>query len=154
MNACVNTSSSQPGAPARITIRGTNSITSNNLPLWVLDGMPFESDQALDLDQNTIEDLTILKGAAATALYGSRAANGVILVTTKTGKKGSAPEINYSFKTTVDKMIEPPMQKEFAMGNMVFQSGGKFGTATYYDGETLKTATSWGPRIADVPGAQ
>ena len=150
----VNTSSSQPGAPARITIRGTNSITSDNLPLWVIDGMPFESDQAIDLDQNTIEDLTILKGAAATALYGSRAANGVIIVTTKDGKKGSAPEINYSFKTVVDKMIAPPMQKEFAMGNMIFQSGGKFGTATYYDGENLKTATSWGPRIADVPGAK
>jgi len=150
----VNATSSQPGAPARITIRGTNSITSNNLPLWVLDGMPFESDQALDLDQNTIEDLTILKGAAATALYGSRAANGVILVTTKSGKKGSVPEINYSFKTTIDKIIEPPLQKEFAMGNIIFKTGEKFGTATYYDGETLKTSSSWGPRIADIPGAQ
>jgi TonB-linked SusC/RagA family outer membrane protein len=116
--------------------------------------MPFESDQAVDLDPNTIEDLTILKGAAATALYGSRAANGVILVTTKSGRKGSAPQIDYSFKTSVDQMIEPPSQKEFAMGEMIFKTGEQFGTPTYYDGDILKSQRSWGPRIADVPGTK
>ena len=94
-----------PGAPAKIRIRGTASLNGTQDPLWVLDGMPLEGtdipklDDATDnditnmqqssiagLSPNDIESITILKDAAATAIYGARAANGVIVVTTKRGK--------------------------------------------------------------------
>jgi len=96
--------SGAPGAPAKIRIRGTTSLNGTQEPLWVLDGMPLEGNDlpemdGRDVDQlvNTsiaginpsdIESITVLKDAAATAIYGTRAANGVIVVTTKKGKKG------------------------------------------------------------------
>lgn len=96
--------SGAPGAPAKIRIRGTASLSGSQDPLWVLDGMPLEgtdlpdmSDKNIDqlvnssiagLNPNDIADITILKDAAATAIYGARAANGVIVITTKKGKKG------------------------------------------------------------------
>ncbi|HEY0771500.1 MAG TPA: TonB-dependent receptor, partial [Sphingobacteriaceae bacterium] len=81
-----------PGAPASIRIRGTNSIQGSNEPLYVVDGFPMGSAPAL-LNNSDIESIEILKDASATAIYGSRGANGVILVTTKKGKAG---------RTTVD----------------------------------------------------
>lgn len=103
--------SGAPGTPARIRIRGTASLSGSQDPLWVLDGMPLEGtslpdmkDKNIDqlvnssiagLNPNDIADITILKDAAATAIYGTRAANGVIVVTTKKGKKGKM-DINFS----------------------------------------------------------
>jgi TonB-linked SusC/RagA family outer membrane protein len=94
-----------PGSATNITIRGNTSFLGNNKPLMVVDGIPFNnssdqsgastlvnnnavSNRAVDLDPNNIESIVVIKSAAAAALYGSRAANGVILVTTKTGKAG------------------------------------------------------------------
>ncbi len=96
----VSSQSGQPGALTQIRIRGNGSINASNAPLWVVDGIPVitgdvsgESNvtSALTgLNPNDIENITVLKDAAAAAAYGSRAANGVILVTTKSGKEGKA----------------------------------------------------------------
>src|SRR5699024_992677 len=96
----VVSSSGQPGSSSRVVIRGENSITGNNEPLYVLDGIPISSgtfgnpsddpfysgggsSRSLDIDPAIIENISVLKGGAASALYGSRASNGVILMSTK-----------------------------------------------------------------------
>ncbi|WP_321518821.1 SusC/RagA family TonB-linked outer membrane protein [uncultured Bacteroides sp.] len=113
-----------PGAPAKIRIRGTVSLSGTQDPLWVLDGMPLEgtnlpdmSDKNIDqlfsssiagINPADIEDITILKDAAATAIYGARAANGVILITTKKGKEGK-PTVQFSSKLSFT--AKPNMSK-------------------------------------------
>ena len=96
--------SGQPGSPTTIRIRGISSINAGNEPLWVVDGIPIIADDNRQLSSNgagsgsntafinpnDIESITVLKDAAAASVYGSRAANGVILVTTKSGKSGQA----------------------------------------------------------------
>ena len=90
----VTSSSGQPGASPKVRIRGTGTI-SNSDPLYIVDGMPIEG--GLDyLNPSDIESIEVLKDAASGAIYGARAANGVILVTTKKGKMGKA-QISYNF---------------------------------------------------------
>lgn len=98
----ISANSGQPGANTYIRIRGTGSINASNAPLWVVDGIPIvsgpvnfsgneQTGSAINaLNPNDIESITVLKDAAAAAAYGSRAANGVILVTTKSGREGAA----------------------------------------------------------------
>lgn len=90
--AGVNVSSvdGQPGSTTNITVRGPNSITQDNSPLYVIDGFPIENPNNNVLNPNEIESMEVLKDASATAIYGSRGANGVILITTKRGKEGPA----------------------------------------------------------------
>ena len=109
-------SSGSPGAPVKLRIRGISSISGSQDPLWVLDGIPLEGTdipsmkELQDIDNiyqtsiaginpQDIESITVLKDAAATAIYGARAANGVIVITTKRGKVGK-PQINFSMKLT------------------------------------------------------
>lgn len=92
----LNATSSQPGSSPSITIRGFGSISSDTEPLIVVDGMPFEGDLNL-INASDIESMTVLKDAASNALYGARGANGVIMITTKTGKNGAA-KINIDAK--------------------------------------------------------
>lgn len=87
--------SSKPGASMQIRIRGTRSLTANNDPLVVLDGIPFAGSIG-DINPNDIKSLDILKDASATAIYGSRGANGVILVTTNRGQKRQEARITYN----------------------------------------------------------
>ena len=87
--------SSQPGAAMQIRIRGTRSLTASNDPLIVLDGIPFAGSIS-DIDPNIVKSIDILKDASATAIYGSRGANGVILVTTFKGTKGQKARISYN----------------------------------------------------------
>ena len=92
----VQQASGLPGAAPVIRIRGTNSITEGNQPLWVIDGMPIEDAGIIaNINMNDAESVEVLKDAAAAAIYGSRAANGVIIVTTKLGKTGKA-KISYN----------------------------------------------------------
>ncbi len=84
-----------PGAGAQIRVRGERSITGSNDPLIILDGIPYEGGSLNDINQNSIASVEILKDASATAIYGSRGANGVILITTKRGQAG-ASTISYS----------------------------------------------------------
>jgi len=90
----VTSSSGQPGASPRVRVRGTGTI-NNSDPLYIVDGMPIEG--GIDfLNPSDIESIEVLKDAASGAIYGARAANGVVLVTTKKGKVGK-PSINYNF---------------------------------------------------------
>ena len=84
-----------PGSSAQIRVRGDRSITGSNNPLFILDGIPYEGGSLNDIDQNAISSIEVLKDASATAIYGSRGANGVVLITTKRGKSGE-PAISYN----------------------------------------------------------
>lgn len=85
----ITSANGQPGSSPSVRIRGIGSISASTSPLYVLDGMPFDGDIA-SINTMDIESMTVLKDAAAAALYGARGANGVILLTTKKGKDGSA----------------------------------------------------------------
>ena len=89
----VTTTEGSPDAEVKIRVRGGGSITQSNDPLYIVDGFPVESIS--DIPANDIEDITVLKDASSTAIYGSRGANGVILVTTKSGKEGKT-KVSYN----------------------------------------------------------
>jgi len=101
-------SDTHPGATLQIRIRGTRSLTADNNPLIVLDGIPF-SGSISDISPDDIKSVDILKDASATAIYGSRGANGVILITTSKGVKGSEPQVSYNGYYGQGKAIEYPM---------------------------------------------
>ena len=152
----VKMSSGMPGASSQITIRGSRSFTGDNTPLYVIDGMPVASsatystgnsvtgsdvsNRALDIDPNDIESISILKGQAGSALYGIRASNGVVLITTKSGKGGpigkAVVTINQtsSFETV---SRTPDYQKTWSQGQ-----NGKF---------SPNSSLSWGGKISDLP---
>ncbi len=127
----VSTTSSDPGSVSNIVIRGFSSINGDNQPLYVVDGVPLQNSLFSGSGKNVstggitniasedIESMTVLKGAAATALYGSRAANGVIVITTKIGKSGTNRNfsINYSGSLQARQISYlPKMQNEFGQG--------------------------------------
>lgn len=88
-----------PGGPAFIRIRGVGSITAGQAPLIVIDGVPSTTEAYTALSPNDIADVSVLKDASTTAIYGSRGSNGVILVTTRRGgRKGAAPQVTYGFQ--------------------------------------------------------
>ncbi len=91
----VTSASGQPGAKSMIRVRGVGTI-NNTDPLYIIDGMPTDQDGMESVNPNDIESIEVLKDAASGAVYGARAANGVILITTKKGKMGKA-SINYNF---------------------------------------------------------
>jgi TonB-linked SusC/RagA family outer membrane protein len=91
----VSSNEGQPGTGSNIIIRGNNSITQDNSPLYVIDGFPIENPDNNILNPNDIESIDVLKDASATAIYGARGANGVIIITTKKGKDGP-PVVRYS----------------------------------------------------------
>ncbi|WP_432713298.1 SusC/RagA family TonB-linked outer membrane protein, partial [Pedobacter sp.] len=91
----VSSSEGKPGAGINIIVRGSNSLTQDNSPLYVIDGFPIEGSDNNILSPSEIESIEVLKDASATAIYGARGANGVILITSKKGKVG-APVINYN----------------------------------------------------------
>jgi TonB-linked SusC/RagA family outer membrane protein len=112
----MNISSGQPGAPATIFIRGRNSVNSGTQPLYVIDGVAFDNDAVgirsdegqttsplSTLNAQDIESMTVLKDATATSIYGARAANGVIVITTKRGKVGK-PKVNFTAKVGFNEM--------------------------------------------------
>ncbi|WP_413999064.1 TonB-dependent receptor [Flavobacterium sp. W1B] len=112
----VSQNTGRPGAPVRINIRGITSPLSSggglNQPLFVIDGVPFNIDALQGanplstLNPNDIESFDVLKDAGATSIYGSRGANGVIIIKTKRGKKGQAPKVNFSYATTLAQPIK------------------------------------------------
>ncbi len=141
------------GGATNITIRGNSSLGNNNQPLFVVDGVPFDNssfsgtdgsvggstitNRAFDLDPNNILTMTVLKGAAAAALYGSRAANGAIIVTTKAGKSQSRKglEITYNTGYSTETVAGlPEYQTKYGQGTNFDYRSGVFG--------------SWGPPYA------
>lgn len=103
----VITAGGSPGAGAQIRIRGGASLSASNDPLYVIDGLPIDGNTAQGMtnvlamiNPNDIETFTVLKDASATAIYGSRASNGVIIITTKKGRAGQAPKVSYNGEVT------------------------------------------------------
>ena len=148
----VTSASGTPGAGAQIRIRGGSSLNASNDPLIVIDGLAMDNSGVQGLSNplsmvnpNDIETFTVLKDASATAIYGSRGSNGVIIITTKKGKSGSKPTINYSGNVSVStkkKTIEVMDGNEFR----------QFVTNMYGEGSaavnTLGTAnTDWQSEI-------
>lgn len=151
----IKVSSGMPGASAQFVIRGSRSFTGNNAPLYVVDGMPIASganstgqstegtdytNRSLDINPNDIESINVLKGQAAAALYGLRASNGVVVITTKSGKGGEKGKmiVTISENISFDKVARhPEYQNTYAQGS---------------DGEYIpNTSMAWGPKITDLP---
>jgi TonB-linked SusC/RagA family outer membrane protein len=102
----VNASDGQPGGGINIVIRGAGSLTQSTSPLYVIDGFPVENPDPASINPEEIESMTILKDASSTAIYGSRAANGVILIQTKRGSVGK-PVVNFSSSYGIQEMPKP-----------------------------------------------
>ena len=156
----ISSSASDPGSSNSVIIRGISSLSGTNQPLYVIDGVPMNNSAVYSTDglnsgydfgnganavnPDDVENMTILKGAAATALYGSRAANGVILITTKSGKKqekGLGIEYNGGLQWE-QVMRLPQMQNDFGMGwngDKTDDENGSWGPR--FDGSTLRFGT-------------
>jgi TonB-linked SusC/RagA family outer membrane protein len=156
----ITSSAGSAGAASFITIRGQNSIDGNNQPLFVVDGIPIDnsmdysgnpvsaqnnltqgvnySNRAIDLNPDDIESISVLKGGAATALYGMRAGNGALIITTKKGgDTGGKMAVSFSSSVGFDQVNKlPKMQMMYAQGN-----NGVYGATT---------SSSWGPKISDL----
>ncbi len=153
----ITQSSSGLGGGAMVILRGNNSLTGDNQPLYVVDGVPVDNSGfggaagsntseysqmdygtgISDLNPDDVESITVLKGPNAAALYGSRAANGVILITTKSGKESNGLGVTYSLQTTFENpMLLPKYQNEYGQGadglnyeklEEILQHGGSWG---------------------------
>jgi TonB-linked SusC/RagA family outer membrane protein len=146
----VVSSSGQPGASANINIRGRTSLTGNNSPLFVVDGVPIDNDfagsnfidhsnRAIDLNSDDIESVTVLKGAAAAALYGVRAGNGAIIIQTKRGSAARS-EISFSQSLIFDRVNKlPHIQQKYAQGRI------ENGVPVYVGPSGNGLNSSWGP---------
>jgi len=149
----IQSTSGNVGASSKIIIRGVTSLSGRNNPLWIVDGIPINNQQtattsrisgnrdfangASVINPDDVESINVLKGAAATALYGSRAAAGAIVVTTKKGKasQGGA-KVSINSTTRFDNLfVKPEYQDQYAIGSF----------ATY---DSSSVGFSWGPRIA------
>ena len=119
----VNTATGAPGEGAQIRIRGGASLAASNSPLIVIDGMPMDSRDTMGsnnplslVNPNDIESFTVLKDASATAIYGSRGSNGVIIITTKKGRSGQKPQVSYNGTlsvSTIAKKLDVMNAKEY-----------------------------------------
>jgi len=94
-----------PGANAYIRVRGVGSVNASNEPLFIIDGIQLTSVQYNAINPNDIQDISILKDAAATSIYGARASNGVVLVTTKDGSRTKKPQVTYKYQMGAKEMI-------------------------------------------------
>lgn len=103
----VTQNTGRPGESVRVRVRGATSLTGSNEPLYVIDGIPADDATMLDaIAPSDIQSMDVLKDASAAAIYGSRAANGVVIVTTKRGKAGQKPTIGFNYNSTFDTQIK------------------------------------------------
>lgn len=168
----VTSQSGTVGGSSKIIIRGASSFNSgstSNQPIFVIDGLPVDNgapqvntittssvpqgsagsdygNRAGDLNSDDIESVTVLKGAAATALYGARAKNGAIVITTKKGKKGEG-SFSFNSSTRFDNALKlPDFQNDYAQGNQgVYNSDNSLNSPN---------VNGWGPKISDVQDMQ
>ncbi|GGD66491.1 SusC/RagA family TonB-linked outer membrane protein [Maribacter cobaltidurans] len=143
------TSTGNPGASSSVKIRGLNSFSGQDSPLYVVDGMLINSLGA-DFNPNDIESIQVLKDAAATALYGSRGMNGVIVVTTKKGRSGPLKidyDFYYGFQTIAKKLPLTNAAQFIEINNLAYQNNGdepqglRTGVDTDWQEELFKTGT-------------
>ncbi|WP_426292053.1 SusC/RagA family TonB-linked outer membrane protein [Dyadobacter endophyticus] len=152
----ITNSNGAPGSSSRMIIRGASSIGSNNQPLFVVDGVPVDNSNfgsgtgidygnaAASINPDDVESINVLKGPSAAALYGSRGANGVVLVTTKSGKGTKGIGVSVNSNTAFESPFRlPEWQNEYGQG-----AAGQF---TYVDGKGGGKGDgvdeSWGPRL-------
>jgi TonB-linked SusC/RagA family outer membrane protein len=160
----VVTSGAGPGQSSSVIIRGASSMSGDNQPLFVVDGVPINNttdtrtnqigiasnmnidygNGGAEINPDDIESVSVLKGANATALYGSRAANGAIIITTKSGKGRKGIGVTFNSRTTFESvLISPEYQREYGQGkNEEFSFVDGYGSGTF-DG----VDESWGPRL-------
>ncbi len=168
-----------PGQSTKINIRGMSSMTGNTQPLFIVDGIPFDnsvnastesgsnqntvySNRAFDIDPNNIESVTILKGAAASALYGSRATNGVVVITTKASKKGvkKGVEITYNGSLNFTELSGiPDYQDVYTQGSNQVYNGGFIGNwgapfPDHVDAINAKYGTNYSKTYSVYPDGQ
>lgn len=142
----ISVASAALDADVRVNLRGSRSFKGNNQALLVLDGVPTPLSYLQNLNPNDIENISVLKGGSAAALYGSSAANGVLYVTTKKGDRGR-PRITYSMTTTFDKLAYlPEYQKRFGSGAENSMTG--FGS--YIAGENQQYGPEFDGSIVDI----
>lgn len=152
----IRQSSGAPGASSQIVIRGARSFDGNNQPLYVIDGMPINTsadfstgnsvtganyaDRSIDINPEDIESINVLKGQAASALYGIRASNGVIVITTKRGSAGnmSKPSVTISSNISAQQV-----SRKFERQTVYAQGNG-------YSAYNPTSSMSWGPKITDL----
>lgn len=146
----IGKSNGDPGSGSSIQIRGANTISGASQPLIILDGIPVSNDNIGDVtesQQSRLDDINakdiksvqVLKGASAAALWGSRAANGVIVITTNNGSLGKKPSVQYSFTQSYDEIsVRTRLQDQYGQGR-----GGVW---------QISRAESWGDKIADRLG--
>ena len=165
----INTFGGSVGASSRISVRGNSSLSSNQQPLIVVDGVPISNDTQRtgdntyrgvdfgsglnDINPEDIESISVLKGGSA-ALYGMRAGNGVILITTKTGKRSSGIEVSYDGSVTFDRVANiPKLQNSYGQGydgdgyhyNAYLADGGTMDRQTYAETYNFKYVDgNWG----------
>lgn len=147
----INTSGTGLGGSAKITIRGNSSLTASNQPLWIVDGVPFTEEStsnasmyegidrgstAFDINPEDIESISVLKGPNAAALYGSRAGNGVILITTKKGTQKDGFGVNYTGTMTWTQIADQlETQTKYGQGSGgVYSPKGMFSFGPELDG--------------------
>lgn len=166
----VTSSSGRPGAGARVTIRGETSFAGNTQPLFVIDGVPVSTasdgrsdplnagsagSRQMDLDMENVEELTVLRGAAATALYGSRAANGAIVIRTKRGKSGSALRFAFNSEYRLDRPLLGGYVTDWAGGSRGFFCNGRTLEQGGWCEPGAPTAPdarqNWGPHRDSIP---
>ena len=164
--------SGRPGAGALINIRGASSFSTSGQPLFVIDGIPVSTNndsrsdalgtgssgsRQMDFDMENVDELTVLKGAAATALYGSRAANGAIIIKTKSGKAGQPLRFNFSTELRYDTPILGGYITDWAAGDRGYYCNGKNvnqggwcepGSNSATNPQTQRT---WGPNKDSIP---
>lgn len=151
----ITQSSGTPGGASKIQIRGASSIASISSPLFIIDGMPIDNttynpdglvgntdvgNRAGDISADDIESINVLKGAAATALYGARAKDGAIIITTRRGNRNSATHVTVNSSTRFEQVVKlPDFQNDYAQG-----SGGVY---------NLSASGGWGPKVSEARAA-
>ena len=140
----ISSNSGAPGGSVKVRIRGANSISSNNDPLIVLDGVALSNVSLQDINVNDIASMDILKDASATAIYGSRGANGVIMVTTKSGQTGKD---NVSYNTFVSFNRLPKRYDLMNAATSAAFVNHITGTATFANPQSMGEGTKWQDEI-------
>lgn len=169
----IRQSGGAPGASSYIKIRGNSSLVGANQPLFIVDGVPIDnshdysgnpddlsnnllfgvahSNRAIDINPDDIASVTILKGPAATALYGIRAANGAVVITTKKGTASTGKAVNVSYNASIGFntiTMLPDFNDTYAQGSYLFTTGNP--DSPQWLGPHTGWFGSWGPKISDL----